>query len=286
MVLAVVLLSIVSSCELPDEPLPWGGGGGSSSKATRDSNLGMGNPSNATASADDSLNYLMAKEQFTLSYNKSTSCPNWVSWHLSSAWLGSAERQDNFRADNTLPTGWYRVSSGDYSGSGFDRGHQCPSADRTGSTDDNSATFLMTNMLPQAPNVNRQLWANFEEYCRKLVSDGNELYVVAGGYGSGGSGSNGGVTYSIKNGKINVPQQCWKVVLVLPVGKNDVSRVNSSTRVIAVNTPNSNSVNSSWGYYRTSVDDLETLTGYDFLSSVPDSVQTIIESKVDSGPTK
>ena len=52
------------------------------------------------------------------------------------------------------------MGSTSYSGSGFDRGHNCPSADRTGSTADNTATFLMTNMMPQAPTNNQQTWAH------------------------------------------------------------------------------------------------------------------------------
>jgi endonuclease G len=74
-------------------------------------------------------------------------------------------------------------------------------------------------------------------------------------------------------------------VVVLPVGGNDVSRVSSSTRVIAVNTPNSNSLNSNWGTYRTSVDAIEAATGYDLLSAVSMSVQAALESKTDTGPT-
>jgi endonuclease G len=63
---------------------------------------------------------------------------------VSSAWQGSAPRQDDFRADGSLPSGWYQVKPPDYSGYGFDRGHNCPSADRTGSVVDNPATFLMS----------------------------------------------------------------------------------------------------------------------------------------------
>jgi endonuclease G len=75
-----------------------------------------------------------------------------VSWHLSSSWLGSAARQNDFRADTTLPSGWYQVQATDYSGSGFDRGHMCPSADRTITVTDNSATSWMTNGLPITEN--------------------------------------------------------------------------------------------------------------------------------------
>lgn len=122
--------------------------------AGRDNNLALRNPSGAVTSTSSPNNYQLVKDQYTLSYNRDQGKPNWVSWHLSSAWLGSTPRQDNFAADPDLPSGWYQVKATDYKGSGFDRGHDCPSADRTGSAADNSATFLMSNMMPQAPNNN------------------------------------------------------------------------------------------------------------------------------------
>lgn len=250
--------------------------------ATRDSNLAMGNPSGANTSYS---NYLVSKTQYAMSYNSYRGTPNWVSWHLSSAWLGSAPRQDDFRADNSLPSSFYKVQSTDYTSSGFDRGHNCPSADRTGSTTDNSATFLMSNMIPQAPNNNQKTWANLENYCRTLVSQGNELYVIMGSYGTGGDGSNGHKT-TLANGKVTVPNRIWKVIVVLPVGTNDAARVTSSTRVIAIDTPNSNSVSSSWGSYRTTVDAIEAKMGYNLLSNVSSSVQSVIEARVDNGPTQ
>jgi endonuclease G len=201
------------------------------------------------------------------------------------SWLGSADRQDGFREDNTLPEGWYRVKPTDYSLSGFDRGHHVPSADRTKTEEDNSSTFLMTNIIPQAPNHNRQLWENLERYCRNLAEQGSELYIVMGNYGTGGTGSAGFMS-TIAGGKITVPARIWKVVVVLPVGSNDAARVSTSTRVIAVDTPNSDTVSSSWSAYRTSVDAIETATGYNLLFSVAENVQTAIEQKVDDGPTE
>lgn len=88
--------------------------------ATRDSNLALGNPSGAVASTSYPTNYLLSKTQYTLSYNRDQGKPNWVSWHLSSAWLGSTARQDNFSPDASLPSGWYQVKTSDYTGSGFD----------------------------------------------------------------------------------------------------------------------------------------------------------------------
>ena len=176
------------------------------------------------------------------------------------------------------------MGSTSYSGSGFDRGHNCPSADRTGSTADNTATFLMTNMMPQAPTNNQQTWAHLEDYARTLVSQGNEVYIVAGSYGLGGTGSNGYAT-TIDGGRITVPSNCWKVMVVLPEGSSDASRVTTSTRVIAVNMPNTNAIGTAWGAYRTTVDAIESATGYNILSAVSSTVQTTIESKVDTGPT-
>lgn len=113
------------------------------------------------------------------------------------------------------------------------------------------------------------------------MDQGNELYITAGVSGTGGVGSNGGSS-TVGAGKVVVPEVLWKVILVLPVGQDDVCRVNRSTRVIAVWMPNLQSVGSQpWTNFRTSVDSIESLTGLDFFANVPQSVQTAIESTVD-----
>jgi len=235
--------------------------------------LTMGNPSGAVTDVNQPTNYLMDKPQYVLSYNRDKGEPNWTSWHLDSSWLGSTARQDDFRPDSTLPSSWYHVTATDYSGSGYDRGHMCPSGDRTKTVADNSATFLMTNMIPQAPTNNQQTWANMEFYLRALATSGNELYIISGGQGVSGY---------IANGNVAVPTYTWKVVLVLPSGTNDVSRVTTSTRTIAVFIPNNNSVVSDWKQYRVSVDYVESMTGYNFFSNVSDSVENTIEATVDT----
>ncbi len=248
-----------------------GGGGGSTSV-----HLTLGNPSGAVTNTTYTTNYLMEKTQYCLSYNKDRATPNWTAWHLNSTWLGSTARQDDFRADATLPSGWYQVGGSSYSGSGFDRGHMCPSADRTKTVADNSSTFLMTNMVPQAPNNNQGPWARLEDYCRTLVSQGKELYIYSGAYG---------VQSRINNNNIVVPTNTWKVIVVLDEGTNDVTRVSTSTRVIAVNMTNYNSqisMSADWKSFRVSVDSIESITGYDFLSNVSTSIQSAIESTVDN----
>ncbi len=259
---------------------PASGGGGGTVPGD-DDNMLMGNPSNATVDIVNTGNYLMDKTYYKMSYHRDRGTPNWTSWHIKSTDLGSTARQDDFRADATLPSGWYQVGSTSYSGSGFDRGHQCPSADRTASVAANSSTFLMTNMIPQAPNNNQQTWANLETYERSLVTAGNEVYIICGSYGIGGTGSSGSAN-TINSGHVTVPSNVWKVIVVLSNGNNDLSRVTTSTRVIAVNTPNINTINSDWKTYRVSVNSIEAATGYDILSNVPTAVQNVIEAVVDN----
>ncbi|HEX8733999.1 MAG TPA: DNA/RNA non-specific endonuclease [Pyrinomonadaceae bacterium] len=236
--------------------------------------LTMGNPSNAVTDTGYPANYLMEKNQYVLSYARDNGTPNWVSWHLDSSWLGTTPRQDDFRGDSTLPSGWYKVVSTSYTGSGYDRGHMCPSADRTLTVADNSSTFLMTNMVPQTADNNRITWEGLEEYARNLVTtNGSELYIISGTYGNAGT---------INSGHIVVPTYTWKVIIVLSSGTNDVSRVTSSTRTIAVWVPNQTGINSDWKTYRVSVDYVELMTGYDFFTNVTDATEAAIEAVTDS----
>lgn len=258
-----------------------GGGGGGDPVISGAVHLTMGNPSAAITDVNFPNNYLLEKEEYVMSYSRDKGTANWVSWHLDEAWLGSASRQDDFRSDSSLPASWYQVGATDYQYSGFDRGHMCPSADRTLSVDDNSNTFYMTNMMPQAPSNNRYAWANLESYCRSMLAGGNEIYIISGGYGLGGDGSNGYAEY-LADGKIQIPSNTWKVIMIIPDGDDDVNRVTTSTRVIAIDMPNSNSVTSDWTQYLTTVDDIEAATGYDFFDLVPDAIENVIESNIDT----
>ncbi len=245
------------------------------------SNMLFGNPSRASSTTPE--NYYLDLKYYTQSYSRSKAIPNWVSWHLDATTTTKvADRMDNFAGFNELPPDFYMAISSSYTGSGFDRGHNCPSADRSSSPAANSATFLMTNMVPQAPRNNQRTWANFEAYLRSLVDAGNEIYIIMGNYGTGGIGSKGPAS-SIANGNIAVPANLWKVALVLPAGNKDLSRVNASTRVIAISTANVNTIDPDWRKYLVTVNDIEKATGYDLLSALPERLQTILEQRKDSG---
>jgi endonuclease G, mitochondrial len=233
--------------------------------------LALGNPSSAGA---DQNNYLLVNNYFALSYNRGRGTPNWVSWRISKGELGDLPRPqpDPFRPDPRLPKDWKPVTPSDYTGSGFDRGHMCPSADRSGSVEGMRETFLMTNMVPQTGDLNQDVWARLEAYLRTLVTRGSDVYIIAGPYGDKGK---------LKN-KVTVPTNTWKIAVVVPAGF-PISAIDEDTRVIAVDMPNVKGIrNADWQRYRSTVRDIERKTGYDFLSTLPGNLQEVLENKKDT----
>lgn len=230
---------------------------------------------------DESDDYLMEKPQYVLSYNNARGGANWVAWNLNEGWFGTVERkQGQFITDMSLPDGFQRITHNDYTGSGYDRGHMVRSEERTRTREDNDATFLMTNILPQTHDLNAGPWLSLETFCEVLCKKKNhELYIIAGGiYDKNPEYLNGK-----GKGRVAIPKSTWKIVVVLERGQG-LENITKDTRVIAVNMPNAQGKEfkkSGWRKYLTTVDELERLTGYDFLSNVPPDIQAVIESKTD-----
>src|SRR4028119_102399 len=129
-------------------------------------------------------------------------------------------------------------------------------------------------MMPQVPELNRGVWGDLEEYCRELVQQGKDLYIVAGPVGNQGAIG--------RKEKIAVPAKNWKVIAVLDRQGLGMPGVNANTRTIAVIMPNDSSVKGKgWKSFRVSVARVERETRLNFLSNVSPQVQQVIESKVD-----
>ena len=168
--------------------------------------LVLGNPSNATNDTANSNNFLVVRPEFILSYNRSRGTANWVAWHLTKSDIGSI-RKDAFHGDPLLPKDW-RVSGSTWSP--FQRGHMCPSKDRSTTLAINRETFVMSNMQPQTKELNEDTWGNLEDETRaRVINEGKEAYIYAGCYGSKGR---------VKNiaKRVTVPTHCFKIVVLLP----------------------------------------------------------------------
>lgn len=260
-------------------------------------NMRLGNPTMAKPDASMPENYLINQTYYIESYSRSRGIPNWVSWHFQSEDAGSVKRQDDFRPFTGLPSEWYQVAANSYNydANGFDRGHNCPSGDRTASYAGNSSTFLMTNMIPQASNFNQGPWAELEDQLRgnNFAGTTNEVYVIMGSYGQGGIGRGKTDTArTIDNGRVTVPKKVWKVAVILPKADgDDLWRITANTTVLAVNMPNaenqystSGTGRTAWKNYLTTVSEIEAdakLHGVELnlFSNIPSDIRAALKAK-------
>jgi DNA/RNA endonuclease G (NUC1) len=251
-----------------------------SSNATIDVTLQMqvGNASGATVDPNNHSHYLIQRAQYALDYCDSNGEPNWVSWDYTSGDSGSTPR-GNYTTDNSLPATFYHVKTGDYTNSGYDRGHMCPSEDRTDNVTDNNAVFLMSNFLPQTADNNEGVWESFEYYARSLANGGDEILESDGGSGYTGA-------FIQPSGKAAIPGYTWKILLDVPAGSGSaLSRITTLTRVIAVKIPNIAGIRSNpWSMYVTTVNKIQADTGFTFFTALPANIAAVLRAKADGAP--
>ena len=232
----------------------------------------LGNPTGATSDSSNHTNYLIQRVQYAMDYNDTTHQANWVSWSYISSDSGSTSRQDSFTADTSLPSGFYKVGSATFDNP-YQRGHMCPSADRTASVTDNDATFLMSNMIPQYGANNTGVWATFEGFARTLASGGSEVLNICGPSDFSGD--------TLTVNPMKIPGSVWKILVVASAGTNPIAtRVFTNSTVIAIKTPNNSSVVNNWNLYVTSISQLEADTGFTFLTDLPRGVATYLKQIV------
>jgi DNA/RNA endonuclease G (NUC1) len=238
-------------------------------------NAEFGEPSDGDASDD----FIVRHAQYTTSYSQTRGTPNWVSYNLEATHFGPEDRCDCFTFDPSLPAAFERYTTADYTGAGafhgygIDRGHLARSADRTAASLDNAFTYYFTNIIPQAADNNQGPWAAMENRLGDRARDPNtEVYVIAGVAGSKGT---------VKNeGKISIPAHVWKVAVIMPRNQG-LANVDSydDIEVIAVTMPNNPGIrNVNWETYKTTVDAVEALSGYNLLHLLPDQIEIAVES--------
>ena len=208
--------------------------------------------------------YLIQHTYFTLSYSETNRQAEWVAYNLTPESInGPQERTDNFRIDPKVRNN--PVGSGDYSGSGYDRGHLCPAGDMKLNLTSMSETFYMSNMSPQNPSFNRGIWETLESRVRTWALEKNGVYVVTGPILKNICGT-------IKNGTISVPCSYYKIVF----------KDNGNEKIAIALILNNQGSSSSLKSFVTSIDNIEARTGIDFFSSLSDDVENKIESTINT----
>ena len=119
----------------------------------------------------------------TSAFDRRTRNPLWVAEHITPASISAnnADRKHSYFVEDLTVPEKFRAKLKDYVRSGYDRGHQVPAADAKWSQDALDQTFLLTNMCPQVGDgFNRDYWAHFEDFCRRLTNSYPSVRIVTG----------------------------------------------------------------------------------------------------------
>jgi endonuclease G len=181
---------------------------------------------------------------------------------------GNLARIDSFEVDPKVSTG--TAVTTDYWYSGYDRGHLVPSADMRWNIDALKATYLYSNISPQKPELNRESWAELEDWVRRYVNfSKRRVYVVTGPV------LREGLPHMEKPNRendVSIPEYFYKVIADLdsdePIGIAFL-QANGTNEYPTIS-------------YAVTIDSVEALTGIDFFASLPPDLQQRIESSFDA----
>ncbi len=233
---------------------------------------------------------VLINEYFITCHDNDHRVPEWVGYRLTSEMLlGNAQRSDDFRADARLPAG-QRAELVDYVDSGYDRGHMAPAAAFRRSEEAMSQTFLLSNMTPQTPSLNRQMWRLLEEDVRELARAAGSTWVFTGSLFLDETGALTEPSTFIGANRVAVPTHFYKAMLALSpafsanaaYAGNTGSAGNAagSLTLFALLMPNqTDPLDGAPADYLVSVDLVEALSGLDFFSALPDALEESLEEK-------
>ena len=206
---------------------------------------------------------VLENEGYITGYSDSMKNPLWVAYRVFDVpGLESGKRPSRFRIDHRTEA---KVSHDDYRGTGYDRGHMAPNfaiATRYG-IDGQWETFVMSNVIPQTPHVNRYMWKDLEmQVARRYGRYFEEVWVITGPvftepvkrFGSG----------------VAIPSGYYKILL---------DEDGDEVRVLAFKIEGRCPPYTRLKSRLVSVDEIEALTGLDFFPDLPKDAQTELESR-------
>lgn len=114
---------------------------------------------------------------YSVCYDSVLLIPLSADWTLSASCLGKTKRVPSWRFAEDTRLQPPRACHDDYTRSGWDRGHMCPAADRTKDVLQMRSTFVMSNVCPQSPTLNRGAWKRMEDACRAMARNGDSIRI-------------------------------------------------------------------------------------------------------------
>jgi endonuclease G len=147
---------------------------------------------------------VLDKLAFTNCYITNKKISIWSAYTLTHAETSqSLPRLDDFKPDLELPKK-DRVYSYDYTNTGYDRGHLAPNANMDFDLHVQEESFLMSNIVPQKPKLNRSAMAAVESIVREKLKTVEKLYIITGAIPS--------KSKYFMNKNINIPNYIFKII--------------------------------------------------------------------------
>lgn len=195
------------------------------------------------------------RRNYTMLYDKVKKMAYWVAYPLHSSYLGNAKRTDDWQYDPAVSMEFQPTLFKGFGTSGYDRGHQMPSADRNFNNAQNKTTFYFSNMTAQSSKLNQGIWANLESQVRTWTAQCDTLYVVTGAMPN--TSTNATIEYIVdnKNKDVAKPKYYFKA-LAMKKGKNYYT--------IAYKMDNETPSSNKFETYQMTVRELEQVTGFTF----------------------
>jgi endonuclease G len=211
-------------------------------------------------------NEIIKHKNYILRYEEDYEVPAWVAYKLRGEYTkGIANRSGNqFIPDRKVKDN--SALTGDYSNTGYDRGHMLPAGDFKCCQELMNETFFMSNICPQVPDFNRGIWENIEERVRGWAVRDEEVFVVTGPVLRKGLPTIG------RYNNVAVPEFFYKIVLYYQ------PKSGKTPRMIAFLLPNEALFGKRMNSYVVSVDEVEKTTGLDFFAKLPNDIQTKLEA--------
>ena len=214
----------------------------------------------------------------------------WVAYPLSGSHKSGSASTSSWRYNpNIANNKQVKVNTNSYGtmygNDAYARGHQCPNADRKSDDDMNLQTYYVTNQTPQLQNnFNGSIWGSLETAERTLVSSASDtVYVVTGPAYRKVNGSEtinyltGADGQSANPASLPIPNYYWKALL--KVKRNGNGEITSASAIgFWFDHRDYNSNTEHYYDFVTSVNQIETWTGFDLFTNLPPSLQTTAEA--------
>lgn len=221
------------------------------------------------------------QRNFTICFDREHKLATWVAYPLHKSHIGSTGRTDAWGYGPGVPTQYQPNLSSSYVGN-YDRGHQIPSGDRTGSREMNEDTFYYTNMTPQASQFNQGGWASLESDVRSEICS-DTLYVVTGALFLTTNDSSIAKQTTDKSGKTcPIPSHYYKILLRTKNGNTGKAIKNitnaSEIKAIAILIKHKSTCNIQTSDY-ISISELERQSGYTFFPALNDAIEDEVKQQ-------